>query len=441
MTHDQKLENPNILDEFYARENSDINRIAVVECGSEKDNKYSWQDISTSVRRVASYIESLRLDKASNIIIYGANEASWLVADIAIMMTGHVSVPVYPNITSENLESIIEDCEAKLVFLGNVVEDKFIDSPDYKIPTVALKKRMKPISKEVSWNSIQEHFEKFSKSPRRESSDLATIIYTSGTTSKPKGVMHSFGAMSFVAKKVMEFGNITSSDRLYSFGTLAHVSERLIIETVGIHGGSEIYISESKEHFLRDLVKASPTALFANPLTWRQLKHFINMSFKATVSEIKTNPENKEELQFELKKTLGLSAIRHAFVGASPIEKETLSWFNDVLGLFIAEGYGMSETLGLITVNEDSVERFGSVGKAFDFCELKLSEEGEVLAKHDALTMGYYKNDKKTKELFTEDGFLRTGDVGHFDDEYLYITGRIETPSKPVNQIGSTQLN
>ena len=120
---------------------------------------------------------------------------------------------------------------------------------------------------------------KFSKSPRRESSDLATIIYTSGTTSKPKGVMHSFGAMSFVAKKVMEFGNITSSDRLYSFGTLAHVSERLIIETVGIHGGSEIYISESKEHFLRDLVKASPTALFANPLTWRQLKHFINMSF------------------------------------------------------------------------------------------------------------------------------------------------------------------
>ena len=165
MTHDQKLENPNILDEFYARENSDINRIAVVECGSEKDNKYSWQDISTSVRRVASYIESLRLDKASNIIIYGANEASWLVADIAIMMTGHVSVPVYPNITSENLESIIEDCEAKLVFLGNVVEDKFIDSPDYKIPTVALKKRMKPISKEVSWNSIQEHFEKIFKKP------------------------------------------------------------------------------------------------------------------------------------------------------------------------------------------------------------------------------------------------------------------------------------
>ena len=81
-------------------------------------------------------------------------------------------------------------------------------------------------------------------------------------------------------------------------------------------------------------------------------------------------------------------------------------------------------------MNEDSVERFGSVGKAFDFCEPKLSEEGEVfLAKHDALTMGYYKNDKKTKELFTEDGFLRTGDVGHFDDEYLYITGRIGDPS------------
>ena len=101
------------------------------------------------------------------------------MADIAILMVGHVSVPVYPNISHENLLSIIEDCDPQLVFVGNVVDDRFLDLNDYQRPTVSLKNRIKPKPLEVCWQSIQDHFESFTDSPKRSNNELATIVYTS----------------------------------------------------------------------------------------------------------------------------------------------------------------------------------------------------------------------------------------------------------------------
>ena len=133
----------------------------------------------------------------------------------------------------------------------------------------------------------------------------------------------------------------------------------------------------------------------------------------------------KIEIQNLIKAELGLQNLKAAFVGASPIEKETLNWFHEKLGFTIYEGYGMSETLGLVTLNVLGASKFGSVGQAFDFTKVKLSAENEVLVKHEGLTSGYYRNPKKTKELFDDEGFLRTGDEGYFSDNSLYITGRI----------------
>ena len=183
---------------------------------------------------------------------------------------------------------------------------------------------------------------------------------------------------------------------------------------------------KSREHFLRDLKTSQPSSLFANPLTWRKIKSYIQTVFSDDLTAIDTaDGSTKLGLQDKLKAKIGFSSLRTAFVGASPIEKETLHWYEEKLGLSIAEGYGMSETLGLITVNTEGPAKFGSVGQVFDFCDVKISENSEVLVKHEGLTLGYYENEKKTKELFDKDGYLKTGDEGYFKDGSLYITGRI----------------
>ncbi len=345
------------------------------------------------------------------------------------MMTGHVSVAIYSNITSENLKAVIENSKASLAFLGRVDCDDILLGKDSKTKVVLFSSRdetYKPKDKVLNWKDIQNGFEEFKGSPRRKMSDLATIIYTSGTTSKPKGVMHSFGGLAFIADKVKNFVTTTPGDRLFSYGTLAHVSERLSVEVMALHYGLPIYFSESREHFLRDLKTSQPSSLFANPLTWRKIKSYIQTVFSDDLVAINgADDATRMALQDKLKAKLGFSSLRTAFVGASPIEKETLHWYADKLGLSIAEGYGMSETLGLITVNTEGAAKYGSVGQVFDFCDVKISENSEVLVKHDGLTLGYYENEKKTKDLFDKDGYLKTGDEGYFKDGSLYITGRI----------------
>ena len=418
---------PNLLEVFYQRESQSPCEKAMVSCRADRDLEYSWAEVANQVRRVAAAIISYNFEPSSNIVIYGANEPSWIVADLAIAMAGHVSVPIYPNITSENLEAILEDCDPKLVFLGRVDCLQAFKKAKITRPVVRFDGLdVATVCNTISWQSLMEAYEPYEESPTRSAEELATIIYTSGTTSRPKGVMHTFGGISFVASKIEKVIQTGSSDRLFSYGTLAHISERLSVEMMSLYCAIPIHFSESKATFFRDLKKVSPSSLFGNPLFWRKVKNLILNVYEAQVELLEQDGNNKKiEIQNLIKGELGLQNLKAAFVGASPIEKETLNWFHEKLGVTIYEGYGMSETLGLVTLNVLGASKFGSVGQAFDFTKVKLSAENEVLVKHEGLTSGYYRNPKKTKELFDDEGFLRTGDEGYFSDNSLYITGRI----------------
>ena len=248
---------------------------------------------------------------------------------------------------------------------------------------------------------------------------LATILFTSGSMGNPKGSMHSIATIQAMANMVFSQFNVSIEDVQYCAGTMSHVSGRLT-EIIALSKGCPIYFPEAKETIVRDLIATRPTLFFGNPLFWQRIKDFV-----LSQSTECSNPT--PEKQINLRKMLGFDQLRYAFVGASPIPADILNWYKNTFGMDILEAYGMTETFGLISINTKADTKFGSVGKKLNGSQVRISQAGEIQVKHHALTLGYYKNPWETDKLFTDDGFLCTGDRGQMDqDGYIYLSGRVK---------------
>ncbi|WP_100638507.1 AMP-binding protein [Marinobacter salexigens] len=389
----------------------------------------SWEQAADQVSRMAAHLNSLELSEGSNIAVLGKNSAHWILSDLAIWAAGHVSVPLYPTLNGDAAAYVLEHSDAKLLFLGKLdgTADGWNDikghiPPD--LPIISLP--MSPRDDTPKWIDVIAKHEP--AAPQLPSQDaLATIVYTSGSTGRPKGVMHNFGAMMSVADGLQQMFSVSSEDRMLSYLPLAHVAERAAVETQSLYFGFHVYFADNLDTFQQDLQRARPTLFFSVPRLW--MKFYLGVNAKLPPKKQKllfSIPFVRSAVKKKVLKQLGLDHCRAALTGAAPLSEEIILWYRN-LGLELLEVYGMTENFGYSHASRPGRATIGLVGEANPGVEHRIGEGGELLVKSPGMMMGYYQNEEKTREDVTDDGFLKTGDMGEIDaNGYLKITGRVK---------------
>lgn len=374
-------------------------------------------------RRMAAHLRSLDLPEGSQIALFAKNNAWWFLADIAIWMAGHVSVPLYPTLTADTIAQILDHSESRLIFIGKL--DGF-EAMEPGIPA-GLPRLALPLAPQMDapkWTEIVKTTERIEGKPTRDPDDLATIIYTSGSTGVPKGVMHSFRTMCSAQGFVDELG-LKPGDRMLSYLPLAHAFERTVVETTTCLVGFHVYFAESLETFVEDLKRARPTLFVSVPRLWQKFQLGVLSKMPAAKLELMLKiPIVRNIVRKKVLEGLGLAEVRFAGSGSAPIPAELIAWYRR-LGLELLEGYAMSENFSYSHMTRPGDVRPGYVGTPQKGCEHRLTKEGEVLVKSPGTMLGYFKAPDLTAEVLGEDGFLHTGDLGEIDEQgRLKLTGR-----------------
>jgi long-subunit acyl-CoA synthetase (AMP-forming) len=378
-------------------------------------------------RRMASYLKSLELPAGSRIAIFSKNTAWWLMADLAVWLAGHVSVPIYPTLTAGSIKTILEHSGASLVFVGKL--DGFAAMEPGLPPgvqRVTLGCAPEGVPNATSWDSIIAKEQPLTGRRTRSPDDLATIVYTSGSTGEPKGVMHSFRTMAsaFVFAKIAQ---MTAQDRLLSYLPLAHVAERAVLQTTNFLIGYQVFFAESLDTFLQDLQRARPTLFGTVPRLWLKFQAgvFTKMPEKKLNTLLKIPIVNRM-VKKKVLAGLGLDQVRWCVTGSAPTPPELLRWYAD-LGLEIGDVYGMTENWAVSHIAEPGGNNVGTVGVAQRGVTCRIAGTGEIQVKSPGTMLGYYENPQLTAETVDAEGFLHTGDRGHIDSSgRLTITGRVK---------------
>lgn len=419
------------LDYFYHFEKNQSDRVYLKQPLKGQWVDLTWGEVGREARKLAHAIKNMNLPEKSNIAILSKNCAHWIITDLAIWMSGHVSVPLYPTLNADSIKYILEHSEAKLVFVGKL--------DDWEIQKSGVPESLKKVHYPHWKNAGCESWDDFvgNSSPLQETvvprrDDLCTIIYTSGTTGNPKGVVHTFNSASTHIRQALTKLDLNHEDRFFSYLPLSHVAERLLVEMGSLYSGGTVYFAESLDSFKDNLVYAKPTIFLAVPRIWLKFQQGILSKIpQKKLSFLLSIPIINKIIRNKLKTALGLNKVHYAVTGAAAISKELLEWF-DRIGIPILEAYGMTENFGVSNLNLPIAKRYGTVGKTFTpNTQVKISEEGEILAKSDAVMIGYNKDPEKTKEMIDSEGWLHTGDKGEFDkDGYLKVTGRVKDAFK-----------
>jgi len=420
----------NLLECAYYWEKNDPDRMYFTQpMGGGDDNirTWSWKEAVDEARRMATYIKSLDLPDRSHIALCSKNCAYWIIADLAIWMAGHVSIPVFPILTVDIVQYTLEHSESRLLFVGKLdpVWDEMKKGVPADLPMIAFP--LAPENDHTQWDDIIAKHEPLAEPVKRTPEETATIIYTSGSTGKPKGAMMSFGAMHKSARGICEYLKTRADDRALSYLPLSHSFERWVIETHSLYAGFPLYFAESLDTFLQDLQRARPTLFISVPRLWLkfQLGVFQKMP-PEKLNRLLKIPILKGIVKKKILTGLGLNHVRFAGSGSAPIPKEIIEWYRD-LGLELLEGYGMTENMSYSHLTKPGEVRPGYVGPPYPDVQQRISEEGEILVKSPGNMSGYYKMPEKTAEEFTGDGFFKTGDMGEIDEKgRLKITGRVK---------------
>jgi long-chain acyl-CoA synthetase len=413
----------------------------------------STQEMLQQIKEIALGLNALGVKKGQNIAILAYSSAHWTMVDIAIIIAGGVSVPVFPNISEENLVFEIEQTDAKTVFLGPEVADNIFNAHRKLFKKVICMNGMPSEANEISLDQLREMGrQKMQKEPKKyqelldslKPDDRGTIIYTSGSTGIPKAAeITQKGMMAMVPFKGFDWQPQT--DRYLNILPLAHIFGRMLNICLVAWGASVYYLNDVK------MIPAAcqmihPTILVVVPRLLEKIyakmlakvdhAGFLKKAIGHWAFDL-ANDEHDNSLYKQLLHPIAdkivYGTLREAFGGSvraiisggAPLDKHLAHFYNDV-GLQIYEGWGMTEA-STITVNIPGQRKIGTVGKPMPHMEIKIEADGEVLVKGPIVMKGYYKNEEMNKESFDKEGWLKTGDKGFIDsDGYLTLIGRIK---------------
>ena len=419
------------LQRIYGNEREHSSRLLLTQPGQGTVREWTWGAAVEEARRIAAHLKAQNFPPGSRIVILSKNCAWWIMADFAIWMAGHVSVPIFPSLREVSLAAILNHCEPAACFLGLLEHPPEITGTPLEglhritFPGAA------PSSGTIAWEEILGGQAPIEGSPVREPLETATIIYTSGTTGEPKGVMQTFQSLALMAKSMEPtLAGDGSLDRILSYLPLAHIAERAIVEINCLYLPLHIFFAESQQTFLHDLARARPTIFFTVPrLLVRFQQGVLEKAPEPKLRRLLRIPVVRALVRKRILKALALDSVRLAASGSAPLPVDLLQWYRG-LGLNLVEGYGMTET-GITHVPLPGRVRPGYVGHASPFADTRVAGDGEVQIKGPMNLAGYYRNPELTRASFTPDGYFRTGDRGEIDsDGRLRIVGRLKEEFK-----------
>lgn len=391
-----------------------------------KTTSLTWREFDQQVRKVAAGINKLGLPKGSHIGLISKNCAEWFIVDVAIMLSGHVSVPIFPTAGQETISYVLSHAKCAAIFVGKLehAEDQIKAIPE-SVTSIGFPYAGPKL--DIDWLTFTSEA-MFEESPVPSLDDTMTIIYTSGSTGSPKGVVHPYSSISWSAHASLSALSVDDSDRILSYLPLSHITERILVEMASLYSGMQIFFIESLDTFKTDIQRCQPTLFISVPRLWTRFQ----MGLLSKMPQKKMNlllsiPIVKGIIAKKMREGLGLNNTRLCASGSAPISAATIKWF-EKLGVQISEGWGMTENCALGTSSIPfRSDKVGSIGKAYEGVDIRIAEDGEIQTKAPGNMKEYYLEPEKTAEVFTQDGYLRTGDKGQMDSEgYIKITGRLK---------------
>ena len=409
---------------------------------------YNWEDVTERIYKLTAKIKSL-IKQGDRCLILSENRPYWLMTDIAIMNAGGISVPIFTTYSANDYEYILNDCKPSLIFVSNQDQfnkiKKFINSDVKKIISFEKIDTDSLLIKEILDEEINEKI--VNKDLKRNMP--ACIIYTSGTSGNPKGVVLSHGGILSNCEGAVELLEILTKKKDPVFLTwlpLSHSYEHTV-QFIQIIVGAKVFYAESLEKLISNMGVAKPTIMTAVPRFYQNLFTKINMNFEKQ-SGLKRKLINqtlnlgkkilkKEELKLSEKiinflcEKLVRKKIRNqfggnlqAFVSGGGALDQNIGEFLNAVGLPTLQGYGLTEASPVVSCNLPDLVKVESVGPPFRTNKVKIAEDGEILIKGENVMLGYW-NLKEETEKVIKDGWLHTGDIGELDNNnYLKITDR-----------------
>lgn len=427
-----------LLDHFYEFEKSKANEVYLRQPINGNWKTYTWAEVGNQARRMASAIKAMDLPPKSHIGILSKNCAHWIMADIAIMMSGHVSVPFYATLTADSLREVLDLSDTKVLFVGKL--------ETWESQKEGVSKAIKCISfphlpgnSEVTgfqtWDELIAAHKPMTEEFHPSLEELFTIKYTSGTTGTPKGVMLTYGSVATLLETERQTNMLKlfegDEHRYFSYLPLNHIAERNIVEAASLATGGSISFVESLDTFAQNLQDTRPNVFLAVPRIWT--KFHLGILGKLPQSRLNVLlkiPIINNLIRKKIKTGLGLDQAKIMLTGAAPMPVHLLNWY-EKLGITIQEVYGMTENCAGCTLMPAEGIKPGTVGKPLGNVEIRIDEAtGEVLTKAPWNMIGYYKAEDKTKEVL-RDGWIYTGDQGEVTaNGYLKLTGRVKDTFK-----------
>lgn len=432
------------------------------------DGKYvpiSYDEFKEQTDSFAYGLASFGVKESDKIAIISENRPEWVYSDMAILSLGAIDVPLYPSLTADSVEFIMNNSESKGIIVSNKFQlTKFLkirnNCKSVEFIIILNEKDFDPsVNKLFTFKQVQELGKNYKKEKpdllkdsieRVKPSDICTIIYTSGTTGEPKGVVLTHNNILSNVKAALQTYPLGETDVFLSFLPLCHIFERMGGYYTAFSSGGTICYAESIETVAQNLIEIKPTIMTTVPRLFERI-------YSKIIKNVEAQPEKKQKIfnwaievgkqyakaKKQKKVSLALAAkhkiadklvfgklrektggkLRFFISGGAALPKD-LGEFFEAIGLLIIEGYGLTESSPVISANRLDDYKFGTVGKAMPEVEIKIAPDGEILAKGPNIMQGYYKNPKET-EATLKDGWLYTGDIGEFDSEgFLKITDR-----------------
>jgi long-chain acyl-CoA synthetase len=434
----------------------------------EKDlgiwQSYSWNDYYQHARAIGVALMSLGLERGQPVSILSEDNKEWLYCDLGIAGAGGISNGVYTTDSAEQLAYLVNDSGSAFLFVENDEQlDKYLTVRD-QVPTLkkvivfdrkGLRDFQDPMVMFLDelyelGNGIADAEEQFSASiEQSRPDDIRMLIYTSGTTGAPKGAMISHRNVLFQLAAGEALLEAREEDEQLCFLPLCHILERLVSVEVPIYKGCTVNFAESPETVFENLREVSPNTFAAVPRLWEKIySSLMTLRDEATGfgrwcfdralaagqawhCEKQRSPLNALRYHFwnllvlrNVRDLIGMARLRRGTTGAAPISPDQIRWFR-ALGVPLYEGYGMTETTGVVSLNSREREQVGSVGEPLPDTQVRIADTGEVLVRGGHVFAGYWRKPEKTAEDI-RDGWLHTGDVGRLEDGMLTITGRLK---------------
>ena len=388
--------------------------------------------------KMANALISMGLKKGDHVAIYSKNCYHWILADLAIMMGGMVSVPLYHNLSANQLSTVLQLADAKAVFIGKL--DQWLAHPEHVPNDVQIIRfphyqGNAEVTQGVLWDDLVNSNELLPEVHVPDPEELWTILFTSGTTGTPKGVMHIHNTPVQIIKDdgKNDWVGIAKhpTPNLLSYLPLNHVAEKIGVYAVALMLGGTVSFGESIDTFAKNLQDTQPTIFFAVPRIWT--KFYLAVANKISLKKQKllfSIPIISGILKKKIRYGLGLSKAKIVATGSAITPTYLKEWYAD-LGIHLIEAYGMTEVCGSITNTPMLDAPKDSVGKPIPGCEIKIAKDTqEVLMKSPYMMKGYYKDPKMTAKVL-KNGWLHSGDKGSFDENgFLKIIGRVSDAFK-----------